>query len=223
MVGIYLIENKINGKGYVGLSVNIQRRWWDHRSKSMTSNKKEDLDKPLYKAMRKYGLENFKLTILEECPEEKLKEREIFWIEKLDTYRKGYNATLGGDTPSGEPLKGEKHGMSKLTEEQVRFCREAYRRGDRARDIYDKYFNGLMTFPGFQRMWHGKTWKHVCPEVFKENPNPKQKLTEEIVRDMKKEFSNGKSCAEVYHKYNRKFSRTTINDIYHGKRYGDVC
>ena len=76
MIGIYLIENKINGKGYVGLSVNMQRRWWDHRSKSMTSNKKEDLDKPLYKAMRKHGLENFKLTILEECPKEKLKERE---------------------------------------------------------------------------------------------------------------------------------------------------
>ena len=41
--------------------------------------------------MRKYGRENFSFRILEECPEEKLKEREIYWIKKLDTYNKGYN------------------------------------------------------------------------------------------------------------------------------------
>ena len=75
MIGIYLITNKINGKGYVGLSVNIQQRWWDHRNKSMRSTKKEDIDKPLYKAIRKYGLENFELNILEECKQEELKEK----------------------------------------------------------------------------------------------------------------------------------------------------
>lgn len=222
MVGIYLIKNKINGKGYVGLSVNIQKRWWDHRNKSMCSAKKEDIDKPLYKAIRKYGLENFELNILEECKQEELKEKEIFWIHKLDTYRKGYNATLGGDAPSGDPLKGESHGMSKLTEEQVVFCRNAYKEGRRAREIYDIYFKDILTFVGFQRMWHGKTWKHIQPEVFKNNPNPRQKITDEIVRDMKKEFSKGRTCAEVYHRYNGKFSRTTVNDIYHGRRYGDV-
>ncbi len=223
MIGIYLITNKINGKGYVGLSVNIQQRWWDHRYHSIHSTKKEDVDKVLYKAIKKYGLENFELTILEECRKEELKQKEMFWINKLDTYRKGYNATLGGDSPSGDPLKGELHGMSKLTEEQVIFCREAYEKGERARVIYDTYFKGILTFPGFQRMWHGKTWKHIRPEVFKTNPNPKQRITNEVIREMKQEFENGKTCAEVFHLYKEKYSRTMINDIYHGKRYGDVC
>ena len=45
--------------------------------------------------MRKYGLENFSIEILEET--NKPEEREIFWIEQKNSYRNGYNATLGGD------------------------------------------------------------------------------------------------------------------------------
>ena len=47
--------------------------------------------------MNKYGADNFSIKVLEECSPEKSSEREIYWIEKLDTYHNGYNATLGGD------------------------------------------------------------------------------------------------------------------------------
>ena len=45
--------------------------------------------------MRKYGVVNFHIELIEETnnPEE----RETYWINKLDTYNNGYNATLGGD------------------------------------------------------------------------------------------------------------------------------
>jgi hypothetical protein len=43
--------------------------------------------------MRKYGRENFSFQILEECSEDKLAEREIYWINKLNTYKNGYNET----------------------------------------------------------------------------------------------------------------------------------
>ena len=76
--GIYCITNNINGKKYVGLSKNCYKRWSDHYSKSYNSNRKDDIEKALYLAMRKYGRENFSFEILEECEENKLKEREIY-------------------------------------------------------------------------------------------------------------------------------------------------
>ena len=72
--GIYCITNIVNGKQYVGLSKDCLKRWSDHYSKAYTSKKEDDLRKPLYLAMRKYGRENFSFTILEECELELLKE-----------------------------------------------------------------------------------------------------------------------------------------------------
>ena len=71
-------------------------------------------------------------------------------------------------------------------------------------------------------MWLGKTWSHVLPEIFNNNPHPRKKLTDDTIRDIKKMFSQGKTCAEVYHFYNEIYSRTTINDIYNNKRYSNI-
>ena len=46
--------------------------------------------------MDKYGIENFSVQQIEECDVSQLDEREIYWIRYYDTYRQGYNATLGG-------------------------------------------------------------------------------------------------------------------------------
>lgn len=47
--------------------------------------------------MRKYGIDNFKFSVLEECDKEDLNEKEKYWIEKYDSYNNGYNNTCGGD------------------------------------------------------------------------------------------------------------------------------
>ena len=63
--GIYCITNIVNGKQYVGLSKDCYKRWSDHYSKSYGSKKEDDIRKPLYQAMKKYGRENFSFMILE--------------------------------------------------------------------------------------------------------------------------------------------------------------
>lgn len=45
--------------------------------------------------MRKYGIEHFHISLLEET--DNPEERECFWIEKKQSFKNGYNATLGGD------------------------------------------------------------------------------------------------------------------------------
>jgi len=95
MVGIYKITNLINGHSYIGQSVCITERWNNHRCAA-----REGIDYPLYRAMRKYGLDNFSFEIIEECPQELLNEREKYWISYYNTYYDGYNQTLGGQGAS---------------------------------------------------------------------------------------------------------------------------
>lgn len=98
--GIYKITNQINGKVYIGQSVNIEKRWTKHRKAS------ETLDYPIYRAMRKYSLENFSFEIIEECSLSELDKRESFWIQFYNSalQEKGYNLTLGGSSSSGRSL-----------------------------------------------------------------------------------------------------------------------
>lgn len=87
--GIYKIENLINGKKYIGQSIDIQRRFDEH---------KRDKDNcRIHQALRKYGINNFSFEIVEECPIILLDEREKYWIKYYDSFNNGYNATTGGN------------------------------------------------------------------------------------------------------------------------------
>ena len=74
--GIYKIENKINGKIYIGQSVDVYRRLKKHIWEIKNNNN------VLYKAFRKYGIENFSYELIEECDAERLDEREMYYIKK---------------------------------------------------------------------------------------------------------------------------------------------
>ena len=92
IVGIYKIKNNINQKEYVGKSTNIDGRWKSHIAQA-----KNGSQYPIHRALRKYGVENFTFSILEECDVSELNNKEIEWVSKLDTYKNGYNCTRGGE------------------------------------------------------------------------------------------------------------------------------
>lgn len=94
MIGIYKIQNLIDGKVYIGQSVHIQARFNQHKNEAKNGN-----TRPLYNAIRKYGIENFSFEVIEECSKEKLNEQEIYWIKKYDSFHNGYNLTPGGNEP----------------------------------------------------------------------------------------------------------------------------
>ena len=95
MAFIYKIVNDINNKIYVGKTLEtIEKRFKEHID---DSKRGRDANRPLYRAMNKYGIEHFWVEQLEECSYEIVNERETYWIKKLDSFSNGYNATLGGD------------------------------------------------------------------------------------------------------------------------------
>lgn len=93
---IYKITNKLNNKIYIGQTIKtVSKRFQQHKN---NSNKDYFSQIVLYKAFNKYGIENFTCETLEEVPNDKLDEREKYWIEFYDSYFNGYNSTLGGRT-----------------------------------------------------------------------------------------------------------------------------
>ena len=75
MIGIYLITNSLNGKKYVGQSIDIQRRFKEHQS-----NSRYKLGREIDIAIKEYGKENFTYEVLEECSKEMLDKKEILFL-----------------------------------------------------------------------------------------------------------------------------------------------
>jgi group I intron endonuclease len=91
---IYQFTNNINGKIYIGQTIDYKKRIRDHKFNYHNNIK----NTPFYVALRKYGWDNFSITIIEECSEEVLNEKEIYWIEERKSlYPNGYNLLEGGN------------------------------------------------------------------------------------------------------------------------------
>lgn len=89
--GVYLVQNKINGKKYFGQSIDIERRLYEHRC-----NKNHNIH--LTKAINKYGIDNFNFDLYIACKPEYLNRIEKLLIRVNDTVnpKKGYNKDSGG-------------------------------------------------------------------------------------------------------------------------------
>jgi group I intron endonuclease len=118
MYKIYIHQNKKNLKIYVGFTFNHIKRWRDTKSNAF-NHKSKTYNEPLYRAIRKYGWDEFWHQIIEEFDnKEDALESEKFWIEffrsncKIYGHDCGYNLHEGGNLPpicKVSPMKGKKH------------------------------------------------------------------------------------------------------------------
>lgn len=76
MKTVYKITNKINNKVYIGSSTKVNKRWRDHINTAFNKNNSQ-YNYPLYRAFRKYGVENFSFEILKD---------DFLTIEEMQAY-----------------------------------------------------------------------------------------------------------------------------------------
>ena len=208
MIGIYKITNLINNKIYIGKSVDIFRRFAQHKS---PYEHERNANFPLYQAFKKYGIKNFDFQILEECDEKDLDKKETEYIQQFHSlvHENGYNIRSGG-----QGADGENHPRHKLTEKDVRDIRIRYNNHERCKEV-EKLYSDRIGHSGFSKIWKGETWNHIMPEVYtKENKefhlhntgqkgseNGRAKLTEEDVYAIRLRKKNGENWRDVYEDY----------------------
>ena len=108
---VYCHTNKINGKKYIGITSQMPEKRWGNGC-----NYKEKNQTKFFRAIKKYGWDNFEHEIIEkDIPTlEEANEKERYYIEFYDSFKKGYNSTHGGDGATGyKHTKEEKEKISK--------------------------------------------------------------------------------------------------------------
>lgn len=91
---IYIIKNDLNNKVYIGkTTTTIEKRFIRHCKDGKNESNKLSIDY----AINKYGKEHFTIKEIEKSGLSYLSDREIYWIKYYDSYRNGYNLTLGGE------------------------------------------------------------------------------------------------------------------------------
>jgi len=104
---IYCYHCIPTGKKYIGQTLFETKRKAYHRFCSKKENTK------FYRAVRKYGWDNFVYGVLEEFDKQILDEMEIFYIKKYNSFKNGYNSTMGGEGNCGRVLTEEEKEKSK--------------------------------------------------------------------------------------------------------------
>lgn len=231
MTGIYLLTNLVNGKKYVGQSTDINRRFSEHLRSAQPDKypqkSERDANCPIHKAMVKYGVNNFSLTILEECPKEQLNEQERYWIEKLNTYidnGQGYNVTKGGQENFG--LKGEKHSQAKLTQKEVDHIKTLLKETNMTlveiMEIYPFVSKSTLSLINNGKTWavEGETYPlRVMSTANKGAKNGRAKFSEDQVMEIRTKHSQGVSPKELYSEYGKIASEAAIKAIIYGQSY----
>lgn len=148
--GIYAIINTVNGKRYVGSSINIEKRWRKHIA---DLNKNSHHCQPLQRAWVKYGQENFQFQVIEivsSPSKDSIIQSEQKWIDHYASSECGYNVLPVAYSHLG--AKRSQESRQKLSEALKRKCqdpsyREKMKETAKSRGVSDAFLQADKTIP----------------------------------------------------------------------------
>lgn len=123
MYQIYKITNQKNGMVYIGSSIEVERRWRQHKEASI-NEKDHHYNYPLMVAFREFGIANFTFEVIDTLPTwEAMIEAEHNWILKENcVVPNGYNQTDKTDSPMFDPAIAKKMSDTKREKYGKRVC-----------------------------------------------------------------------------------------------------
>lgn len=181
MAYIYCIVNNINGKKYIGkTNTTIEKRFTTHVRDSSRETYKH---RALYRAFNKYGVQNFSIHKLEECKWDEASDREMYYIDLYDTFRNGYNETLGGDGST-------RIDYNKAIETYFEYCNMAI--AAEKLGIHSKTLSKILAEMGIKNITYHKI---ASPVICIELHNKKQYIFESITGASKRIYNikNGRT------------------------------
>ena len=214
---IYKITNLINNKVYIGLTTkSLTYRW----SRHLTEGRNLKNQKPLYRAIRKYGKGNFQIEEIDSAPDIKtLGELERYYIKCFNSEdpKFGYNLTSGG-----ERNQWDANPSSKLSYEEVVQIRKIYASQESTLTECYKTFSSKISRSGFEKVWEGATWSGVLSEVYTSErkrfynktkartgeTNGNSIYSSQEVLDLRKYYTNH-TLLETF----QRFGKTTLNSF----------
>lgn len=235
-----MVTNLINGKKYIGQSKNIRKRFQSHHLVDYKNKNSGVYNTKFYQAIRKYGIENFEVAVLELCKEEELDELEIKYIRKFDTFKNGYNSTEGGQfwspnvhskeaeikrqktREANKSLMSENHPRAKLTNQQVWNIRQRYIDGESIKKIHKDFKDLYPNLGTFRRIVLGQAYISVGNIPNKEQIRyTNAKLTNIQVKEIRRlHEQDGINYSELGRMYG--LSDTAIAAIIKRKTYKNV-
>ncbi len=199
---IYKITSRTSGKSYIGLtSWGLHKRW--NRHKSVAKDKRYKYH--FYRAIRKYGVEDFCVMVLEDnLYDVALGEKEKYYIKLFDSYYSGYNMTLGGEGFGSKPGKV----VTEETKVKLRAITLKQHRDHPEHAINSSKFNSGKVV--CKSLTTGLKY-HVTREVFDKNSdlvgvNTGRKLSEEHKANIS-EGGKGRKLSETHKKALSKLKR----------------
>lgn len=228
--GVYKITNLINGKFYIGSSVNIYQRYFGHYSRL---NRNIHHCIILQNSYNKHGKNNFKFEVLATCPKEyRLKLEQWF----LDTQKPYYNISPTAKSTEGARYKRK----SNFTDEEILNIikdyphytnKELAKKYNTTQSRIDCVLYGNSSYRDFDKTKLPKlkevteNFKNVAKELHrkrKENnvKNGVYKLTIEDVKEIKKMYRLGTPLKEIKEKF--KISKENIQGIMKKRTWKEV-
>lgn len=218
---VYKIVNKKNGKFYIGSTEDQQKRLRVHLDVigNITNQKNE-----LHNDIKKYGKENFTITIIEETDDKIEASRlESKLIREHKEDEMCYNISQGAS------------GRRVFYDSEIKFIRMLYGECKMiGSEVYEKYFKGKVTKKAFSKVWKGETFKDICYDVYtKENKswhsskgrslrgekNGMAIVTEQDVIFIRTQKKNGKSRFEIYELYKDKLTKGSFECIWYNQNW----
>ena len=119
---IYCYTNLVNNKKYIGQTNNLKRRIKQHKDDSFTNYSEARYNQLIHRAIRKYGLDNFEISVLEDnIPTELIDEKEKYYINKYNTIApNGYNLTEGGIANKTAPVPSKYEDVFMIIVEELK-------------------------------------------------------------------------------------------------------
>ena len=212
--GIYKITNLINGKVYVGQTIDYRRRRIGHLSALKLGNHH---NKYLQSSYTKYGVNNFEMKLIKSCSKSELNDLEKHYIQELDCLHdaQGYNILIGGNENMiftdaiREKLslsrRGEKNHNADISNEEAEQIILMLLNNEDVNEISSKLGVSVHTV---YNLLHNRSYTDIMPDVREELKKIKKTNDKRKINTAVKMYLEGYSQNEVSKKI--KISRNTL-------------